>query len=203
MNKTAEFYRPANIEFDVANSSVVPDNFGTFENEKAANEFIAKNLIGINQKISVNRFMDNFEKNELRKGYQEMLELKMPLLERELMKATAAHAEAKKNLADAQEIVNATTNEVKALANEVKCGVKVIDLDDRFTWRIPFDGKFHFFTYIDKQLKLCKISEILEHEKQELFNASYRNESFFNGAAEPEIAEEKEVKKSKAKSTNE
>ena len=180
MNNAEIFYRPANIEFDVANSSNVPDNFGTFENEKAANEFIGKNLIGINQKISVNRFMDNFEKQELRKEYQEMLELKMPLLERELMKATAAFQEAKKNLADAQEIVNATTNEVKALANEVKRGIKVMELDDQFTWRIPFMGKFYYFTYIDKQLKLCKINDIMEHEKQELFNASYQNETFFN-----------------------
>lgn len=176
----AENYRPANIEFDVANSSQCPDNLGMYENEKAVNEFIGKNLIGINQRVLVNRFMDNFEKTELRKEYQDMLELKMPLLERELMKATAAYEEAKKNLADTKELVSATTNEVKALAMEVKRGVKVMDLDEQFTWRIPFAGKFYFYTWIDKVLKLCKINDIMEHEKQELFNASYQNEEFFN-----------------------
>lgn len=178
MNK--EFYRPANIEFDVANSSQCPDNFGLFENEKSVNEFIGKNLIAINQGISVNRFMDNIEKTELRKEYQDLLELKMPLLERELMKATAAYEEAKKELADAKELVSATTNEVKTLAIEVKRGTKSIELDSQFTWRVPFNGRFYFYTYIDKNLKLCKISDILEYEKQEIFNASYQNEEFFN-----------------------
>lgn len=38
--QTEEFYRPANIEFNVANSGEVPDNLGFFETSKEANEFI-------------------------------------------------------------------------------------------------------------------------------------------------------------------
>lgn len=180
-----EFYRPANIEFNVANSGEVPDNLGFFENSKEANEFISKNLTAVNQKITVCRFMDNFEKNELRKEYSELLETKLPFLEKELQKAAAALSIAKKEAADAQEYVNATTNEAKALAVDVKRGLKDISLDDQFTWCAAFNGRYHFYTFIDNQLKLCKISDIPEHEKSNLWNAMAENEKFFK----PEVTE--------------
>ena len=96
--------------------------------------------------------MDSVERAQLRKDYQELLELKLPLLEREFNKANAAYNEAKATLANAKEIVSATTNEVRAIALEVKNNVKTIKLDDQFTWRIPFGDKFYFYTYIDKKL---------------------------------------------------
>ena len=115
------------------------------------NKFIAENLVGINQAATVNRFMDSVERAQLRKDYQELLEL-LPLLEREFNKANAAYNEAKATLANAKEIVSATTNEVRAIALEVKNNVKTIKLDDQFTWRIPFGDKFYFYTYIDKKI---------------------------------------------------
>jgi len=175
-----EDYRPSHIEFEVANSSIVPDNFGMFETQKEATDFIHKNLTAFNQKITVVRFMDNFEKAEIRKDYSELLENKLPILEKELQKAATALAQAKKEAAEAQECVNATTNEAKALALEVKRGTKDITLDDQFTWRIPFAGRYYFFTYIDKVLKLCKTSDIPEHEKSEIWNAMSENETFFD-----------------------
>lgn len=175
-----EDYRPVNIEFDVANSSIVPDNLGQYENSQKALEFISKNIVGINQKVTVNRFMDHVEKIELRKEYSDLLENKLPILERDLMKASSVFEQAKKDLADAKEYVNATTNEAKALAVEVKRGTKEISLDDMFTWRVPFEGRYYFFTFIDNQIKLCKISDIPEHEKMDLYNAMNQNDEFFN-----------------------
>lgn len=173
-------YRPKNIEFDVANSSIMPENLGEYKTADEAIQFIHKNVVGINQRITVSRFMDNFEKTELRKEYQEILELKMPILEKDLQKATHEFEEAKKKLADAKELVNATTNEVKAIANDVKRGLKDIQLDDQFTWRIAFECRYFFYSYIDKQIKLAKIQDIPEHEKQDLFNVMSKNEEFFN-----------------------
>lgn len=173
-------YRPANVEFQVANSSNMPENLGEFKTEKEATEFIHQNTTAFNQKICVFRFMDNFEKSELRKEYQELLEVKLPFLEKEANKAEQAFKEAKRALADATECVNATTNEVKALALEVKRGTKEINLDDQFTWRIPFEGKYYFYTYMDKQIKLAKVSDIPAHEKSEIFADSSKNEIFFN-----------------------
>jgi hypothetical protein len=182
--QTAENYRPANIEFDVANSSIVPDNLGYFESAKEATEFIHSKMTAVNQKLTVCRFMDNFEKNEIRKEYSELLETKLPFLEKELQKAAAVYAQAKKEQAEAQEYVNATTNEAKALAVDVKRGLKDISLDDQFSWRVPFESRYFYFTFIDNQIKLCKIADIPEYEKADLWNAMSNNEAFFTGKTE-------------------
>jgi len=191
-------YRPANIEFDVANNSIVPDNLGHFESAKEAMDFIHSKMTAVNQKLTVCRFMDNFEKNEIRKEYSELLETKLPFLEKELQKASSVYAQAKKEFSEAQEYVNATTNEAKALAVEVKRGVKDISLDDQFTWRAAYDGKYYFYTFIDNQIKLCKIQDIPDFEKQTLWNAMADNESFFTGKIKSENEVEKvtnEIKK--------
>lgn len=174
-------YRPAIIEFDVANSNpMIPETFGVFENAQKAAEFMAKNMTAINHKLTAVRFMDNTEKLLLRKDYQALLEDKLPALEREFMKAQGAYELAKKILGDAKEACSATTNEAKAIAVEVKRGLKDITLDDQFTWRVPFAGRYFFYTYIDGQIKLCKVQDIPEFERQDLFNAMNTNEEFFN-----------------------
>lgn len=177
--QTTETYRPANIEFDV-DGGIIPSNIGIeFNNMDEAVQFMAKYTTAINTKARVNRFMDNFEKTEIRKEYQELLEQKLPMLERDVMKAKVAFDEAKKSFADAQEYVSATTNEAKALAVEVKRGIKEMELDDLYTWRVPVGDKYFFFTFIDKQIKLCKVLDIPFHERQEIFNAMAKNEEFF------------------------
>jgi len=154
---------------------------------------MGKNLTGINQKLNVFRFMDFVEKTELRKEYSDILENKIPLVERDLSKAMIAFEELKDKLKDAKEFYNATLNESKSIATEVKRGVKEINLDDQFTWRVAFDNRYFFFTYIDKQIKLCKVQEIPEHEKMDLFNAMHRNDVFFNEELGVEDLEEKKV----------
>lgn len=176
-----EDYRPATIEFDVANSSpLIPESLGVFENAQKAAEFMAKNLTAINHKLTAVRFMDNTEKILLRKDYQSLLEDKLPALERDFQKVTGIYEVAKKVLGDAKEACSATTNEAKAIAVEVKRGLKDITLDDQYTWRVPFMGRYFFYTFIDGQVKLCKVQEIPEWEKQDLFNAMNTNEGFFN-----------------------
>lgn len=172
-------YRPANIEFDVESGSM-PQNLGfEFPEMKDAVQFIASHLISLNIKARVPRYMDNFEKNEIRKEYQELLELKIPLLERELMKAKSVYDEAKRVLSEANEFVSATTNEAKALAVEVKRGIIEMELDDLYTWSVPVGDKYFIYTFIDNQIKLCKVLDIPSFEKTELFNAMNRNLEFF------------------------
>jgi hypothetical protein len=177
--QTEENYRPSNIEFDIVSNGDIPENLGYFESSKEAIEFIASKLTAVNQKITVPRLMDNFEKNEIRKEYSELLETKLPFLEKELQKASVKFAEAKREFEEAKEYVNATTNEAKALAVDVRRGVKDISLDDQFTWRAAFDGRYYFYTFIDNQLKLCKVSDIPDFEKQNLWNAMAENGRFF------------------------
>jgi len=173
-------YRPQNIDFDI-DGGTLPITFGiVFEDATEAVKFMGKNIIGIGQKVRASRLMDIVEKSEIRKEYQELLETKIPILEKELAKAKAELDAAKKFFSDAVEYVSATTNEAKALALEVKRGVKEIELDENFTWRVAVGDRYYYYTFIDSQIKLCKIQDIPFHEKQDLYNATANNETFFN-----------------------
>lgn len=177
---TNKDYRPANIEFDVAHDgSLMPENFGNFENEQSVFKFLA-NMSAINQAITVNRHMDTKEKQMIRLDYAQVLEDKLPMLEKEQQRRMAELAEAKAKDKEATESVNAAVREARDLAHIVKKGVKEIRLDDKYTVRIPYYGKYYFYTYIDKQLKLCKISDIPESEKNEIFNVMGENNAFID-----------------------
>jgi len=190
-------YRPAYLEFNVAiDETIVPSNLGEFKTAKEATEFMAKQVTGINQKVTVSRFMDNFEKTEMRREYNDIMENKLPIVEKEMLKALNTFNEAKRNLDDAKDFLNATISEAKLMAVEVKRGLKDITLDDMTTWKVPYNGQYFFYTYIDGLIRLVTIRDIPEFEKQELFNAMNRNDEFFttDKKSDPEI---KPVKKSK------
>jgi hypothetical protein len=176
-----ENYRPANIEFDVAHDGTnIPLTFGEFTTADEAAKFLANNLTAINQAITVARHMDTREKTEIRREYNDLLENILPSKEKELSEATTVFNEAKRKLSDATEMVNATLSEAKALAKEVKRGLIDMKLDDLFTTRIPYRGRYYFFTYIDKQLKLCAIKDIPDYEKTEIWNVMAANEEFID-----------------------
>jgi len=185
-----ENYRPANIEFDVAHDGTnIPESFGEFETAEEAAKFLGKNFTSINQALTVARHMDQREKQDIRKEYTEILENKLPVYEREMSIAAAEFSDAKKKLSDATEMVSATISEAKSLAKEVKRGLVDIRLDDLFTSRIPYKGRYYFFTYIDKQLELCAIRDIPEHEKGEIWNSMAKNDEFIdNNFADVEAA---------------
>lgn len=174
-----ENYRPAVIEFDVAHDgSNIPETLGGFENAEDAAKFLGKNFTSINQALTVSRHMDQREKVDIRKEYNELLENKLPIYEKELSQVTQEFNEAKRKVANSTEMVNATITEAKSLASEVKRGLVEIKLDDLYTSRVPYRGRYYFFTYMDKQLKLCAIRDIPEHEKGEIWNAMAQNEEF-------------------------
>jgi hypothetical protein len=104
--------------------------------------------------------------------------------------ATQAFNEAKLKRDDAAEMVSATISEAKSLAKEVKRGLVDMKLDDLFTSRVPYRGRYYYFTYMDKQLKLCAIKDIPEHEKTEIWNVMAANEEFIdnNFGANVEVA---------------
>lgn len=176
-----ENYRPGTIEFEVdEDSTCMPLSLGEYETADEAIKFIGGNMTTINQGITVNRHMDAFEKKEIRKTYNEILEDRLPILEREYSHATSELNAAKKKEKDASEMVRASENEAKILAKEVKAGVKEINLDDLYTFKIPYRGKHYFYTYMDGSLKLCRIREIPESEKTEIWNAMAGNETFID-----------------------
>ncbi len=174
-----ESYRPANIEFNVAHDgTMMPETFGEFESAELCAKFVGSNLISINQGITVSRHMDAREKRELRECYNDVLENELPRLEKELSVAASELNDAKRKNSDAQSMVDAAIVETKALAQEVKRGLKPMNLDENYTHRVSYKGRYYFYTYMDKQLKLCKISDVPESEKGEIFSQMAENERF-------------------------
>jgi hypothetical protein len=183
-----EFYRPATIEFNVAHDGTnVPESFGEFATAEEAVKFLGTNLISTNQPVTVARFMDNHEKLELRKEYSEILENTLPVHEKELSSAEQNLNEAKKRQKNAEEMYNATISNAKNLANEVKRGLKDMDLDEKYTYRIAYRGRYYYFTYMDKQLRLCLIRDIPEYEKEDLWNNMASNELFIDKFNTPQL----------------
>lgn len=176
-----EFYRPAVIEFEISTDGTnVPESFGQFEEWEDAVKFLRTNLTSINQPLTVNRFLDQKEKITLRSEYQGILENILPEYEKALSNAENELTAAKKKQKDAEEAYKVTVNNAKQLAYKVKRGLQEMNLDDKFTSRIAYKGRYYFFTYIDKELKLCKIKDIPEYEKQEIWNAMAGNEEFID-----------------------
>lgn len=190
--ETTNNYRPMHIEFDVAHDgSEMPETFGEFTTDKDMLQFVNDNLVAVPYPITVARHMDNYEKNQLRKEYNNILENIMPTLEKRLSNANIEYEEAKKKLKDAQELVNSEFTKSKELAREVKRGLVEMNLDEQFTYRVAFRGRYYIYTYIDKEFKLCKIKDIPESEKTEIWNSMTKNEEFvnlyFSKQAQPEL----------------
>jgi predicted ribosome quality control (RQC) complex YloA/Tae2 family protein len=176
-------YRPALIEFDVApDGTNVPECLGTFKTDEEALKHMLT-FTTTNQALTVNRYMDNIERAELRKKYNSLLEDQLPDLEQKLRDAVEEFNDAKKRKEDATEAVSAYTNEAKMLAQKVKRGLMEMRLDDKYTWRMPYKNRFYFFTYIDKQIRLVKIADMTQFEQTELFSQGKINEEVFDNGA--------------------
>jgi hypothetical protein len=176
-----EFYRPANIEFNVAHDgSLMPEHLGSFETSEELAKFVGGNLTAVNQAVTVMRHMDNKEKKELQEKYSELLENIVPVYKTKLYEAEIALADAKKALKEAEERYNAEMADVQDLASEKKRGLRDMSLDEKYTFRVPYQGRYYFYTWIDKVLKLCLIRQIPDSEKQDLFNAMANNEEYID-----------------------
>jgi hypothetical protein len=186
---TKEDYKPAWIEFNVADDSV-PQSLGEFEKIDDARKFINDNAVAIPISITAQRHMDAFEKRQIRESYQEVLEDTLPKLEREYSIALGKLNEAKRLEKEASEMMNAAITEAKLLAKQVKAGLVDMKLDELATFRIPYKDKYYFYTFIDNHLKLCAVRDIYESEKKELWTAGVDNSKLFF----PESEESSELK---------
>lgn len=176
----AENYRPAHIEFDVAiDEPTVPEHLGTFNSALDAATFMQKNFFSTNQAITVNRHMDMVEKKDMREEYNNIMENLLPKYEQDMRSAIDAFNHAKVVKDNAIQMVDANINEAKAIAQEVKRGLVAMQLDEDFTWKLPYKGRFYFFTYIDKAIRLVKVADIADQERSEIFSQGMVNEEAF------------------------
>jgi hypothetical protein len=177
-----EDYRPATITFDVSTDGTpMPEILGNFPNHQDLLEFLSNyKITAINQALTVSRHMDYKEKVDIRKEYTDILENVLPRIEKEYSIILMELNELKRKEKEAAERVNATITEIKLLSKEVKRGLIDMRLDDIYTFRIPYKGRYYFYTWIYQVAKLCKISDIPEHEKGDLWNAMATNEYYFD-----------------------
>ena len=181
---TEEFYRPVNIEFKVTpDETGMPAHLGTFKTAEEAGKHMASNFTCMNRQQTAVRYMDAVEKEMKRTEYRNTLEDILPVFEKDLLLADNQLTEAKKKAKDALEAYNVTMNHAKQLAYEVKKGTKEMELDEKYTYRVPYKGRYYFYTWIDSELRLCKILDIPEWEKADLWNAMAGNEAFIEHLA--------------------
>jgi hypothetical protein len=193
-----EFYRPAHIEFQVAHDgSNMPESFGEFETPEEMAKFIGGHLTAVNQALTCNRHMDQKEKKDMRENYSDLLENIIPVYKKRFIEAELALADAKKALKDAEERYHAEIAKMEDLAQEVKRGLTDMNLDEKYTFKIAYNERHYFYTWIDKSLRLCLIRLIPESEKQDLFNAMAENENYIdlNYGPKEEVVETKKGKK--------
>lgn len=194
MTEETVFYRPVLIEFNVAlDGTNMPESLGIFETTEEMSKFLGGHLTVVNSPLTVTRHMDQKEKKELQEKYSDLLENAVPVYGTKLYEAEIALANAKKALKDAEERYSAEISNVRDLAAEKKRGLRDMNLDEKYTFRIPYKLIYYFYTWVDKSLRLCLIRPIPEYEKQDLFNAMAENEGWIDEQYAPKT--EKKGKK--------
>jgi hypothetical protein len=197
--ETNEFYRPVNIEFNVTHDgSKMPVTLGEFATAEEAQKHMS-NLTCTNQRLPVARLLDNTEKAKMRGQYTALLEDQLPIYEAELSDAENKLAAAKKVQKQAEDALNANTQHAHNLSAAVKRGLKDMELDEKYTYRVAYKGRYYFYTWMDKQLKLCAIRDIPELEKGEIWNQMAGNEEWVDGGMKPKppVKEAKPLNKRK------
>jgi hypothetical protein len=140
--------------------------------------------------VTALRHIDEYEKTEIRKEYSEMLEVKIPYLKKDLQKLESEYREAKRRFEDCKKQVEATKTEVELMAVYVKRGTTEFKCDSDYTICIPANEKYYFYTLVDRQLKLCKIQNIPDCEKNNLFTSGNQNAERFEKIMHPENFED-------------
>lgn len=172
-------YRPAVIEFEVVgNLNEIPHDLGSFQTADDAKDFMHQNFTYLTSNLTAVRYMDNTEKHRIRQSVCELNEDELPRLQKALDEAEYDLKKAKDAVKAAQEAVNSTINTLRSYGVDIKRGTRPIELDEEFTFKVSYGGKFLYYTFIDNRIKLASISDILEHEKGELYSSSEKNDEF-------------------------
>jgi len=175
-----ENYRPPVIEF-TTKSTEVPSSLGKFKTDDEARLFMAENLLAMQTKLTATRKLDEYEKEQLRKEYTLELEDVLPTYREAYLDAVNQFERAKKLEKDAKEMVNASLNKIQNLADEVNDGITEMELDQAHTWEVVYNGKRLYYTYMDGEIKLCRITLLSPDDIEDLITSSQKNASFFEG----------------------
>lgn len=171
-------YAPVQPEFKLPKSVSFPRVI--FEGAKSMDE-IRKFLSGrfIAESISNGkaiRLLDSYEKASLRANYSELMEDEQPKLEDQL---ADIEANCKQLTKEAKDKLQAVITQIRDLVYQVKRGDKEVDLPSDSTVRIPLDGHYLYYAWINNQFQLCRVDKIPSWDEQSLFANQETNKEAF------------------------
>ncbi|MCB0376535.1 MAG: hypothetical protein KDD04_11495 [Sinomicrobium sp.] len=173
-----EDYQPKEIVFTLENTNV-PRSLGKFGSEEEAAAFMKENFLAMQTRYTASRYMDQVETEILRDEYRTELEEVLPELRAEHLTRMEELEMAKENEKIAKEAVFKSINKVQELADKVREGVTEMALDFVNTWKLIYNGKKYFYTYMNGELKLAGVQDVSAYEINELTGNSEKNKTFF------------------------
>lgn len=171
-------HEPANPEFKLPKNVSFPRVI--FEGAKNMDD-IRKHLSGAFIAESMTsatavRYLDDFERCAIRANYGELLEDEQPKLEAQL---DEIKAKAKAQVKDAEDKLQACNTQIRDLVYQVKKGDKEVDLPADSTVRIPIDGYYLFYAWVNEEFRLVRADKIPSWEEQTLFANQETNKKAF------------------------
>lgn len=118
------------------------------------------------------RYMDEFEKDTIRKEYCELVENDLPEAEAALIDAVNTAKNIKSN---AESKLQAVRKQIKDLAAEVNDGTVQKKLPSTKTWRIALNGYFLFYAMVNDKVRLVKAEKISSYDKSSLWAQEDKN----------------------------
>jgi hypothetical protein len=122
------------------------------------------------------RLLDSYEKASLRSNYSELMEDEQPKLEEQLANIVA---DCKQITKEAKDKLQAVITQIRDLVYQVKRGDKEVDLPTDSTVRIPLDGHYLYYAWINGMFKLCRVDKIPSWDEQSLFANQETNKEAF------------------------
>lgn len=122
------------------------------------------------------RLLDSYEKASLRANYAELMEDEQPKLEEQLAEIENS---CKQMTKEAKDKLQAIVTQIRDLVYQVKRGEKDVDLPSDSTVRIPIDGHYLYYAWINNMFQLCRVDKIPSWDEQSLFANQETNKEAF------------------------
>lgn len=118
------------------------------------------------------RYMDDKEKDDIRKEYCELVEKDLPEAEQNMIEAVNT---AKSIKSSAESRLQSVRKQISDLAAEVNDGTVQKKLPSTKTWRIALNGYFLFYSLLNGKVVLVKAEKISSYDKSSLWAQEDRN----------------------------
>lgn len=122
------------------------------------------------------RYLDSYERCSLRANYSELMEDEQPKLEKQI---ADIEANCKQITKEAKNKLQAVITQIRDLIYQVKRGDKEVDLPTDSTVRIPLDGHYLYYAWINGKFQLCRVDKIPSWDEQSLFANQETNKEAF------------------------